>query len=108
MNQQPMTRDEALLVADEVADSQLGRRGVFGAVVKLAAEVRKQAAEIERLQAVDAEAQDAWQTEAMRLAHECTLKFSAMENDGESDGLPNWNAAKRKLREHLARGVVRV
>jgi len=46
---------------------------------------------------------DAWLTEAMRLSHECTLAFSEMENDSEADHLPAWNAAKRKLREHLTR-----
>lgn len=103
-----MNVDEALLVADEYGNfSTSASRGVQALVI-VAAEVRRQHAEIERLTTTSADAQDAWLTEAMRLAHECTLKFSEMENDGESDGLPNWNAAKRKLREHLALGVVRV
>jgi hypothetical protein len=46
---------------------------------------------------------DAWMSEAMSLAHECTLAFSEMENDSDNDHLPDWNAAKRKLREHLTR-----
>lgn len=104
---QDMTVDEALLVADQYGNYSTSSTPGVRALVLLSAEVRRQHAELQRQQAADAEAQDAWQTEAMRLAHECTLKFGAMENDGDSDGLPNWNAAKRKLREHLARGVVR-
>jgi hypothetical protein len=46
---------------------------------------------------------DAWLSEAMNLAHECALSFSISLNASDSDHLPDWNVAKRKLREHLAR-----
>jgi hypothetical protein len=46
---------------------------------------------------------DAWVSEAMSLAHECALAFSEMENDSDNDHLSDWNASKRRLREHLAR-----